>query len=50
MVDPIRWITSTVECRLCGTSHVSVYPSDILDEERQECPDCGHMSCGPKEE
>jgi hypothetical protein len=41
------WITSLLKCRICGTTHVAVYPSDIDDEDNQECPECGNMGCEP---
>jgi len=43
------WKSSWVKCRICGDEHMSVYPENILDECRQECAKCGHMTCEPSE-
>ena len=45
----VHWAAEMVECRMCGHIHASVYPSNILVEDCQECPNCGHMTCEPKE-
>lgn len=39
-----------LRCRMCGDRFVAVWPVSIVDEERQECGSCGHMTCGPEEE
>lgn len=41
------WKTSPVKCRICGEFHISVYPTDIVDECAQECHKCGHKACEP---
>jgi len=38
------WKVGKFKCRICGYSHISVYPVDIFDETRTECPDCEHMT------
>jgi DNA-directed RNA polymerase subunit RPC12/RpoP len=45
-----QYITATVVCRICSREHVAVWPSDIADEDAQECPYCGHMTCEPIED
>lgn len=48
--DGTEWQRGTVECRLCGCTHVAVWPTSILDDTRLECTDCGHMACEPVDE
>lgn len=48
--DGTVWHGGTVRCRMCGHEHASVWPSSIVDETRQECPACGHLTCEPVEE
>lgn len=45
-----NWCTGMLECRMCGDRHVSVWPEEIMDEDCQECPNCGHMTCEPIED
>lgn len=35
------WCAGVVTCEKCGESHVSVWPATV---ERQECPNCHHMT------
>ena len=44
------WYSGILVCRTCGEKHVAVWPADVLDEERMECPECGHMTAGPVDE
>ena len=49
-IDALRkepgWRTERVKCRICGYEAVAVFPEDVLDEDRLECAECGHMTCG----
>lgn len=49
MIESQSWITATTRCRLCGHEQVSCYPSDVVDDTRLECGNCGHMACEPVE-
>lgn len=48
--DGTRWATGRLRCRMCGHVHVGVWPTSIVDEDAQECPECGHMTCEPIED
>ncbi len=41
--DPI-WVTSAVECAICGLEHMSVH---AVVTPRLECPGCGYMTPNP---
>lgn len=43
------WRTSIMTCRICGATHVAVYPNDIHPdiEEWMECPNCGFYASIP---
>lgn len=41
------WLAAMCECRVCSKRHVSVYPTDIREEENQECPRCKAPACEP---
>ncbi len=45
--DSERYITVLTECRMCEHRHVSSHPTDILDENCLQCPNCDHMTCEP---
>jgi len=48
--DGTEWCSGALVCRMCAHEHVSVWPASIVDEECQECPECGNMTAGPSED
>jgi len=38
------WVTSEVECAVCGHTHQSVH---AVFTPRLECPGCGYMTVNP---
>ena len=45
----VMWVSAMVVCRVCGYRFGSVYPTNIHDDSKLECANCGNLSCEPED-